>query len=60
MALKLMLHSVTILYSKGVQNSNADGLSCQAWAPEEEVTVVNPIKLDPPTSDLSRGLSRKE
>ena len=55
MALKLMLHSVTILYRKSVKNSNVDGLSRHAWVPEEEVTVVDPIKLDPPTSDLSRG-----
>ena len=55
MALKLLLHSVTILYRKGEENSNVYGLNHQAWVPEEEVTVVDPLNLDPPMSDSSKG-----
>ena len=35
MALKLMLYDVNILYREGVDNSNADGLSRQAWVAEQ-------------------------
>ena len=35
MALKLMLYNVNILYRKGVDNFNADGLSRQAWVAEQ-------------------------
>ena len=31
-----------------------DVLSYQAWVPQEELTVVDLMKLDPPTSDLNR------
>ena len=31
MVLKLMEHNLTIMYRPGVLNSNADGLSRQAW-----------------------------
>ena len=35
MALKLMLYDVNNLYRKGVDNSNTDGLSRQAWVAEQ-------------------------
>ncbi len=37
MALRLMPYAASIVYRRGLENSNADGLSHQAWSALDEV-----------------------
>ena len=58
MAIKMMCCDIVIVYRKGTENCNADGLSRQAWIQEPveaAVTVDDPDVGDPPMSGLSRG-----
>ena len=52
MAIKLMEHDLTIVYRRGEDNANADGLSRQAWSPDEIRNVEDPM-VDAATSPLT-------